>query len=97
MRKQKETPESKPIIAGAVKILFEVIKHFLHDFELNRSAKKFEKYEEQFQTIENMLIKVDEKLQNYRREIADLKTRLLWSNFLLIILLVLLIAQLVVS
>jgi hypothetical protein len=43
-RQQRENPESKPLIAGAVKVLFEVIKHFLHDFEVNRTAKKFERY-----------------------------------------------------
>jgi len=94
--KNREEPQSKPIIAGAVKVLFEVIKHFIHDFEINRTAKKFEKYGEQFQTIDNMLLKLENKLQECRREIEDLKNRLLWSNILLIVLLILLIVQLVV-
>jgi predicted ribosome quality control (RQC) complex YloA/Tae2 family protein len=95
--KQKETPESKPLIAGLVKVLFEVVKHFLNDFEVNRTAKKFEKYGDQFQTIENMLTKLDNKLQDYRREIEELKNRLLWSNILLIILLLILILQIVLN
>ncbi len=96
MNKHKEDPQSKPLIAGAVKVLFEVIKHFLHDFEINRTAKKFEKYGEQFQTIDNMLIKLDNKMQECRREIVELKNRLLWSNILLVVIVILLIVQLIV-
>lgn len=95
-KKQEENPQHKPLIAGAVKVLFEIVKHFIHDFEVNRTAKKFEKYSEQFQTIENMLIKLENRLNDYRREIEDLKNRILWSNILLIILLILLIMQMVI-
>ena len=95
MSKKEEMPQHKPLIAGAIKILFEVVKHFIHDFEINRTAKKFEKYSEQYQTIENMLIKLENRLNDYRREIEELKNRLLWSNILLIVLLILLIVQMV--
>lgn len=94
--KQREDVQSKPLIAGAIKVLFEVVKHFINDFEVNRTAKKFEKYGEQFQTIDNMLLKLENKMQECRREIEELKNRLLWSNILLIALLVLLVVQLLV-
>jgi hypothetical protein len=96
-RQQRENPESKPLVAGAVKVLFEVIKHFLHDFEINRTAKKFERYSEQFQTLENMLLKADKRIQECRKEIEDLKQRLLWSNVLLVAILILLIVQIAIG
>lgn len=96
MRKQKEEPQTKPIIAGAVKILFEVIKHFLRDFDTTRTAKKFEKYGEQFQTLESLLLKMDNRIKEYRREIEELKNRLLWNNIFLIAILILLVVLIAV-
>jgi hypothetical protein len=100
-KKQEERPdnagknEGNPLVAGIVKVFFEVVKHFINDFELNRSAKKYDSFGERFDKIDDLLTKMDNTVQQYKSEIEDLKNKILWSNILIIVLVVVLVIQLV--
>ena len=96
---QKENdskPEENQILKGFVKLIFEVLKHYIHDWDLGRSAKKGDQIGERFDKVDNLLVKLDERVQYYNRQIEELKQRIAIGNILIVVLLIVLIVQLVV-
>ncbi len=95
MKKNKETQKSNPILAGLINMFFEMIKHFIKDFENIRKVKKIDNFSDKFSTIEHMLLRLEDKIQDNRRYIEDLKNRILWGNIIIIILLGIILYQLI--
>ena len=89
MKKDRETQKSSPILAGLINAFFDLLKHLIKDFDNMRKVKKIDKFSEEFSTIEHMMIKLEKKLDDNRHQIEELKTRLIWGNIIIIILILL--------
>ncbi len=89
MKKNKEKQRSNLLITGAINMFFDITKHFIKDFENLRKAKKIDRVTDKFSDLKHMLIRLEDKLQENRRQIDDLKNRVLWGNIIIIILLLL--------
>lgn len=89
MGNKKDTPRSNPFLAGLIKAFFNLVNHFIKDFENVRKVKKIDKFSDDFSTIEHLLIRLEKKLEEQRFQIEDLKTRILWGNIVIIILILL--------
>ncbi|MDY6914786.1 MAG: hypothetical protein SVM86_00510 [Candidatus Cloacimonadota bacterium] len=92
---EKPKPKSNPILNGLVNTFFDIVKHFLKDFENIRKVKKIDKFSEEFFNLEHMLIRLEKKLDDNRHHIEDLKARLLWGNIVIIVLILINIFQLI--
>ena len=86
MKKKTEKPPSNPMVNGLVNTFFDIVKHFIKDFENVRKVKKIDKFSEEFSTLEHMLLRLEKKLDDNRHHIDDLKARLLWGNIIIIVL-----------
>ena len=86
-KKQIEKSRSNPIITGFINMFFDMLKHFIKDFENLRKVKKIDKFAEQFSTLEHLVIKMEKKIEENRHQVEDLKNRLLWGNITIIALL----------
>ncbi|MCD4796918.1 MAG: hypothetical protein K8R49_07120 [Candidatus Cloacimonetes bacterium] len=95
MKKNKETQKSSPILSGLINMFFEMIKHFIKDFENIRKVKKIDNFSDKFSNMEHMLLRLEDKIRNNRRYIEDLKNRILWGNIITIILLGIILYQLI--
>jgi len=89
MKNHNDKPRSNPFIAGLIKAFFDIVNHFIRDFDNIRKVKKIDKFSEEFSTIEHLLVKLEKKLNEQRFLIEDLKTRILWGNIVIIILILL--------
>lgn len=89
MFRKKSTNQSNPVLTGFINVIFDVFKHFIKDFENMRKVKKIDSVSDNFSTLEHMLVRLEDKIENNRKLIEDLKNRLLWSNVIIIILLAL--------
>ncbi|MCD4817597.1 MAG: hypothetical protein K8S23_02770 [Candidatus Cloacimonetes bacterium] len=81
-------PRSNPIIIGFINMFFDLIKHFIKDFENLHKVKKIDKFDKQFSTLEHLVLKLEEKMNENRRQLEDLKSRLMWGNLTIIILVI---------
>ena len=86
MKKNNEKPKSNPIITGLINTFFDIIKHFVKDFENMRKVKKIDKFSDKFSTLEHLLIRLEKRMDENRHQIEDLKNRILWGNIVIIIL-----------
>jgi uncharacterized membrane protein (DUF106 family) len=86
MKKKTEKPKSNPMLSGLINTFFDIVKHFLKDFENMRKVKKIDKFSEEFSTLEHMLLRLEKKMDDNRHHIEDLKARLLWGNVIIIVL-----------
>jgi uncharacterized membrane protein (DUF106 family) len=86
MKKKTEKPKSNPMLNGLINTFFDIVKHFLKDFENMRKVKKIDKFSEEFSTLEHMLLRLEKKMDDNRHHIEDLKARLLWGNVIIIVL-----------
>ena len=86
-KKKKDSPEKNPIVTGFINMIFEVFKHFIKDFENFAKAKKVDKFDNKFNTLERMVIDLKTKIQDNYREIDELKNRILWGNIVIVVLL----------
>ena len=89
MKNSKDKPRSNPLIAGLIKAFFDIVNHFIKDFDNIRKIKKIDKFSEEFSTIEHLLVKLEKKMDEQRFLIEDLRTRILWGNIIIIVLILL--------
>lgn len=82
----KDKKKSNPIVSGLIKAFFDLINHFIKDFDNMRKINKIDKFSEEFSTMEHMLIRLERKLDDNRHQIEDLKNRILWGNLIIIVL-----------
>ncbi|MCD4829380.1 MAG: hypothetical protein K8R90_08165 [Candidatus Cloacimonetes bacterium] len=87
-------PATNPILSHAISMIFDLAKHWLKDLENTRKVNKIDKFSEQFGTLENLVIKIDRRAQENGKLIEKLKLQLLWSNIVIILLLVVSVLQL---
>jgi len=95
MKKKQEVQKSNPLVSGMVNTFFEIVKHFMKDFDNMRKIKKIDKYDDQFATIEHMMVRLEEKIRSLRQHVEELKARLLWSNIMIIVLLLIILYELI--
>jgi len=92
-KNQTERPKSNPIITGFINLFFDIMKHFIRDFENMKKVKKIDNWGDKFSNMEHMLIRLEDKIQENRRYLDDLKNRILWGNIVIIVLLLVIIFQ----
>ncbi len=97
MSKVSEKQKSNPILSGLINMFFDMIKHFMKDFENIRKVKKIDNMTDKFSSLEHMLVRLEDKIQDNRHQIEELKNRLLWGNIFIIILVLFVIYQLIVN
>ena len=85
--KNKEKQRSNPFVTGMINMFFDLMKHFIRDFENIRKVKKIDHVTDKFSDMKHMLVRLEDKIQENRRQIDDLKNRVLWGNIIIIILL----------
>jgi hypothetical protein len=85
---KENSPQSSPIITGLINMFFDMIKHFMKDMENIRKINKIDKFAEQFSTLEHIVLKMEAKIEENRRQIEDLKNRLLWGNITIVALII---------
>jgi hypothetical protein len=95
MKKKQEVQKSNPLVSGLVNTFFEIVKHFMKDFDSMRKIKKIDKYDDQFATMEHMMVRLEEKIRSLRQHVEELKARLLWSNIMIIVLLLIILYELI--
>ncbi|MCD4651069.1 MAG: hypothetical protein K8S56_04695 [Candidatus Cloacimonetes bacterium] len=79
VRKKKEI-ESNTLTKTLVSLLFDLLKQVLKNFEQNRSMKKMEKVQDEFATLEHLVVKLEQKIGENHKQINSLKTGLLWLS-----------------
>jgi hypothetical protein len=82
----------KKFIPSFLTILFELVEHWRRDAVHNNNIKKLNKTAEQLGTIENMLVRLEKKIQNSRDLVDRLRMYLFFSmtvNFVLLIVILL--------
>lgn len=93
MSKVPERKKDSPLLVGLINMFFEMIKHFFKDFENMKKVKKIDSMQDKFASIEHMLVRLEDKIQENRHQIEDLKNRILWGNIVIIVLLAIVIYQ----
>ncbi len=88
---KKDTRKSGPIISGFINMIFEVFKHFIKDLENMRKVRKIDTAGEKISNLEHMLVRLEERIDENRKLIENLKNRILWGNIFSIILLLVII------
>ncbi|MBN1948527.1 MAG: hypothetical protein JW784_02170 [Candidatus Cloacimonetes bacterium] len=86
MKNLPEARRSNPIISGLIKAVFDIVNHFIRDLDNLRKIKKIDRFSEEFSTLEHLMLRLEKKLEEQRYQIEDLKTRLLWGNIVIIVL-----------
>lgn len=94
-RESKEVPPKNPLISALMNVSFRTLQHMIKDFTLNRSVKKLDKNNERFDTVENLLVKCETKINDLRSDLDRLKIQLFWSNAVIIVGVLLIIFKLV--
>jgi predicted ribosome quality control (RQC) complex YloA/Tae2 family protein len=89
VKKNKEVAarNGNVLVTGFVTAFFDIVKHFISDLDNRQKVRKIDKYQEGLQNVEHLIIRLEDKLEQNRREIEDLKNRLMWGNIIIIILL----------
>jgi len=75
------------ILAGFVSAFFDIVKHFISDLDNRQKVKKIDKYQEGLQNVEHLIVRLEDKLEQHRRDIENLKNRLMWGNIVIVVLL----------
>jgi len=91
MKNKNDIKKSGPFISGLINIFFDMIKHFIKDFENMRKVKKIDTAAEKFFALEHMLIRLEERINDNWKVVEELKTKLLWGNVINIALLLVII------
>jgi uncharacterized membrane protein (DUF106 family) len=99
MKKNKELPvkNNNALVSGFISAFFDIVKHFLSDFENRQKVKKIDRYQEGMQNLEHLIIRLEEKLENQRRDIEELKNRLMWGNIVIIVLLLISLYHIIIA
>ena len=87
--KKKNNQNSNPIISNFVSLMFDLFKHFIKDFENIKKVKKIDKFDDKILTLEHLIIKLQDRLQENRMLLEDLKNRVFWGNIVIVVLLLL--------
>ena len=87
MSKVPDRRKDSPLLAGLINMFFDMIKHFIKDFDNMRKVKKIDNMQDKFATIEHMQVKLEDKISENRRLIEELKNRILWGNIVIVALL----------
>jgi hypothetical protein len=95
MKKEIERKKANPFLSGIMNIFFDLIKHFIKDAENIRKVKKIDHFDDKFSELEHMFLRLEDKINEYRKQIDDLKNRLLWGNIVIIALLIFVLIELV--
>ena len=95
MKNKNDIHKSSPFLSGLINIFFDMIKHFIKDFDNMRKVKKIDTAAEKFSALEHMLIRLEEKINDNWRVVEDLKNKLLWGNVINIALLLVIIYLLI--
>jgi len=69
----------KRFLPSFITIAFELMDHWKRDSAHNSNIKKLDKTSEQLSTIENMLVRLEKKIQINRELVDKLKTVLFYS------------------
>ena len=86
--------KSSLFLSSIIKLFFDMIKHFIKDFENIRKVKKIDNFADKFSSLEHMLIRLENKIQENRKYIEDLKNRILWGNIIIVVLLLIILYDL---
>ena len=95
MKNKNDIKKSSPFLSGLINMFFDMIKHFIKDFENMRKVKKIDTAAEKFSALEHMLIRLEEKINDNWKVVEELKNKLLWGNVINIILLLVIIYLLI--
>ncbi len=89
MKKKNEVPvkSSNALVNGFVSAFFDIVKHFIRDLDNRQKVKKIDRYQEGLQNLEHLIIRLEEKIEQNRRDIEELKNRLMWGNIIIVVLL----------
>jgi hypothetical protein len=82
----------KSFLPSFITIVFELMEHWKRDSAHNSNIKKLDKTAEQLGTIENMLVRLEKKIQTNRETLDKLKLQLnisLAANLALLIVILL--------
>lgn len=88
IKNSEKQKKENVFVQGLVSTFFEMIKHFIRDFETMKKAKKVDRVSEEFSTLEHMIIKLEKKLEEQHHKLNELKNRILWGNIVIIVLIV---------
>jgi len=95
MKNKNDIKKSSPFLSGLINIFFDMIKHFIKDFDNMRKVKKIDSAAEKFSALEHMIIRLEEKINDNWKVIEELKSKLLWGNVINIVLLLVIIYLLI--
>lgn len=95
MKNKNSIHKSGPILSGLINIFFDMIKHFIRDFENMRKVKKIDTAAEKFSALEHMIIRLEEKIYDNWKITEKLKNKLLLGNVINIALLLVIIYLLI--
>lgn len=95
MKNKNDIHKSSPFLSGLINVFFDMIKHFIRDFENIRKVKKIDTASEKISALEHMIIRLEEKLNDNWRVVNELKSKLLWGNVINIALLLVIIYLLI--
>ena len=95
MKNKNDIKKNSPFLSGLINMFFDIIKHFIRDFENMRKVKKIDTAAEKFSALEHMLIRLEEKINDNWKVVEELKNKLLWGNVINIILLLVIIYLLI--
>jgi hypothetical protein len=95
MKNKNDIHKSGPFLSGLINVFFDMVKHFIRDFENMRKVKKIDTASEKFSALEHMIIRLEEKLNDNWRVVNELKSKLLWGNVINVALLLVIIYLLI--
>ena len=95
MKNKNDIHKSSPFLSGLITVFFDMVKHFIKDFENMRKVKKIDTASEKISALEHMIIRLEEKLNDNWRVVNELKSKLLWGNVINIALLLVIIYLLI--
>ncbi len=73
------------VLANSLEFIFDMIRQSMRFFELRKSAKITDSFNEKFDTVENVLLKIEKRLQESQRKLDKLTTLVITSHILLIV------------
>ncbi len=95
MKNKNDIKKNSPFLSGLINIFFDMIKHFIRDFENMRKVKKIDTAAEKFSALEHMIVRLEEKISDNWKVVEELKSKLLWGNVINIALLLVIIYLLI--
>ncbi|RLC44062.1 MAG: hypothetical protein DRH57_09515 [Candidatus Cloacimonadota bacterium] len=89
-KRKKEEDEHSSLAKVFIKLLFDLLRHLIKDWESRNSTKRFDELTEKYKKLEG-------EIKNYMKKVSvqveKLENKMLWSNILTVILLMIVIAE----